>query len=165
MYPQFDLGSLYGGFGGFNPYQSFGAYNPQQYMGMPGLFGGFNPYNDMFASFQTKLDDLFKNYQTQLSQNAATQQQPVVSENSAPVAKQPMKTKGKDGKTYSSMPVPTGTPAAVNSVSNILNSGGNNIPKVSGAVRGPRIQPNTQYGKLINPLQGQTQTTNSWTAR
>lgn len=80
MYPQqFDYGNLYGGFGGFNPYASFGgwgSYSPfpmgYGYGGMLGnLFGGASPYDDLFSSFQTKLDDLFKGYQEQLNTNAA----------------------------------------------------------------------------------------------
>lgn len=85
MYPQqFNYGNLYGGFGGYNPYASFGNYGSYSpfpmgfgYGGMLGnLFGGANSYDDLFSSFQTKLDDLFKGYQEQLNTNAAAQAAP-----------------------------------------------------------------------------------------
>jgi len=88
MYPQqFNYGNLYGGFGGYNPYASFGNYGSYSpfpmgfgYGGMLGnlgsLFGGASPYDDLFSSFQTKLDDLFKGYQEQLNTNAAAEAAP-----------------------------------------------------------------------------------------
>ena len=190
MYPQQQFGQGFGGFGGFggfNPYGGFGGFggfNPYGGFGgfdqtvSPSLFGGPNPYNDLFSGFQTKLDDLFKNYQTQMSQNIATQQQPVASENSAkpqeifkkkPATGKPMQMKGKDGKTYSSMPMPTGNAQSGMPGLDSLIAKYNLQPKLAananGTIKAPRMQPNTQYGQLINPLQGQTQTTNNWVAR
>lgn len=75
--------SPYGyGFGGFNPYMGYGGmgggmFNP--YMG--GGFGG-SLYDDLFSSFQTKLDDLFKGYQEKLNTGAVVQPA-VTAENSA----------------------------------------------------------------------------------
>lgn len=135
MYPQqqFDYRNLSGG--GFNPYGQFGGFSPYgqlggfggfspygQFGGLGNLFGGASPYNDLFASFQTKLDDLFKNYQTQLNTNTPQQLGTVASENSAtpkPATdaqkklfdaqknnknKQPLKTKTADGTIMNGMP-------------------------------------------------------------
>jgi hypothetical protein len=147
MYPQQLFGQGFNNFQGFNPYGGFGGFS---LMPSPGLFGGFNPYNDLFSGFQTKLDDLFKNYQTQIGQNVATQQQPVVSENSAnpqeilkkkPATQKPLQMKGKDGKTYSNMPTPTGANSLIAKYNLQPKSGMN----TDGAIRAPRMQPNTQY--------------------
>lgn len=72
MYPQLGYGSLFGG--GLN---TMGAYDPYGMYGNYGnLFGGMNSYNDLFASFQTKLDDLFKNYQNKITTPAETNATP-----------------------------------------------------------------------------------------
>jgi len=123
---------------------------------------------------------LFKNYQTQIGQNVATQQQPVASENSAnpqeifkkkPATGKPMQMKGKDGKVYSNMPTPTAQkPMQMRgkdgkTYSSIYKPTGNaqsDLPgldsliakynlqpksamNADGAIRAPRMQPNTQY--------------------